>query len=143
MEILPFREVLYMSKKLLLLISLIVIVALAIPLTIYLVRQQQDQRSQAQASTTLALAPSPQTVGIGETFTLTVKIDPGSNLVSFVNLHIQYDSTKFEISESDIKDVTNGKLSRLQARILLRKGFELIIQPEMILHGSLPNRLIL
>lgn len=87
-----------MSKKKLLLISLIVIVALAIPLTIYIVQQQQESRSRAVASTTLAFTPSPQTKNVDDEFTLTININPGTNIVSFVSLDIQYDATKFEVS---------------------------------------------
>lgn len=114
-----------MSKKLLILISLIVIVALAIPLTIYLVRQQQNQKSQAQASTTLSFSPTTQTVDINDRFTLTVKIDPGSNLVSFVNLQILYDKTKFNVTEADIEDINTGKLSRLQGPFITEEGIRI------------------
>lgn len=94
------------SAKKLLFIGFFIILLIAIPLTIFLVQQQQETRSQAQAATTLAFTPpstqaSPMEKSVGDVFGIDVTVDPSSNLVSFVRLEIQYDSTKLATASAD------------------------------------------
>lgn len=84
-----------MSKKLLL-IGIALLLIIAIPVTLYLVQQQQQNKSQATAATTLAFTPASSQKSPGDPVVLDIMMDPGSNLVSSVNLDITYDATKFE-----------------------------------------------
>ncbi len=87
------------SAKKLFLFGFIVVLLVGIPLTVYLIQQQQEVRSRAAKSTTLSFFPESTTTApikknAGDTFTLDVMVDPGSNLVSFVKLEVQYDPEK-------------------------------------------------
>lgn len=97
----------FSGKKLLLLGSIIVLLA-AIPLTVYFITQQQEIRSRATPSTVLSLCDSTKTtscepnisVALGQPVTLDVMMNPGSNQVTFVKLHLTYDPTKLELNPS-------------------------------------------
>lgn len=87
------------SAKKLLIIGFFVVLLIAIPVTVYLLQQQQELRSRAQAASVLSFDPpstpsNPLQVQVDDTVDLDVMLDPGTNLVSFVRLEIQYDSTK-------------------------------------------------
>ncbi len=82
-----------------LLIGFIVVLLIGIPLTIYLLQQQQDARSRAQKSTNINFSPdssasNPIQASVGDEIALDIVVNPGSNLVSFVRLEVQYDSEK-------------------------------------------------
>lgn len=88
-----------MSGKKLFLIGFIIILLIGIPLTIYFLQKQQETRSRAQKSTNLTFAPessqvSPIQKNIGDSVPLDIMVNPGTNLVSFVKLSIQYDPDK-------------------------------------------------
>ncbi len=92
--------------KKLFLIGFVVILLIGIPVTIYLLQQQQETRSRAQKSTVLNFTPdssqtSPIQIEVGETIPLDIMVDPGTNLVSFVKLQIQYDSEKLAAEGTD------------------------------------------
>lgn len=94
------------SAKKLLFIGFFVVILIAIPVTVYFLQQQQEIRSQAQASTTLAFTPpssqaSPLQKNVDDVFGVDITVDPSSNLVSFVRLEIQYDSTKLATDSGD------------------------------------------
>lgn len=81
------------------LFGFIAVLLIGIPVTLYLVQQQQETRSLAEKSTTLSFTPdsTPQTPiqkSVGDSIPLDIFVDPGSNLVSFVKLEIQYDPEK-------------------------------------------------
>jgi hypothetical protein len=85
------------SKKLFL-IGLAALLLVGIPVTVYLLQKQQELASHAQKSTNLSFSPTsssqaPLVHNIGDNIPLTVNVDPGQNLVSFVKLDIQYDPT--------------------------------------------------
>lgn len=87
------------SAKKIIVIALIVLVLIGIPITIYLLQQQQEVRSRAQAATTLNFTPTssasvPLQAKVDDVIDLKLNVDPSSNLVSFVRLEIQYDSSK-------------------------------------------------
>ncbi|MBI5045033.1 MAG: PKD domain-containing protein [Candidatus Levybacteria bacterium] len=87
------------SAKKLLLIGFIVVILIAIPITVFLLQQQQELRSRAAASSILSFTPTstasnPIQVKNGDAADLDIFIDPGSNLVSFIKLELQYDSQK-------------------------------------------------
>lgn len=72
----------------------------AIPLTLLFISRQQDVRSKAAPTTRITLSPAILTFE-GESCseqTLSVKLDPGENSVSTVELFLTYDATKFSIS---------------------------------------------
>lgn len=87
------------SAKKILVIAIVVLLLIGIPVTIYLLQQQQEVRSRAQAATTLGFTPTstasvPIQAKVNDVVDLKLSINPSSNLVSFVRLEIQYDSTK-------------------------------------------------
>lgn len=87
------------SAKKFFLIGFVLLLLVGIPVSIYLVQQQQETRSRAEKSTNLSFQPessvgSPITKSIGQTIPLDIMVDPGTNLVSFVKLEIQYDPDK-------------------------------------------------
>ena len=89
------------NKQRNLVILVLLIILIAIPLTVSIIRYQQQSRSNAQPSTVLSFTPtssstSPLTYQAGDSIPLTITIDPGSNIVSTVNLDIAYDATKLE-----------------------------------------------
>ncbi|MDQ5901090.1 MAG: hypothetical protein QG600_668 [Patescibacteria group bacterium] len=97
------------SAKKLLLIGFFLILLIAIPVTIYFVQQQQEIRSQAQAASTLAFTPpssqaNPMLKNVGDVFGVEITVDPSTNLVSFVRLEIQYDSTKLATASAEGAD---------------------------------------
>lgn len=99
----------FSGKKLLLLGSIVVLLA-AIPLTVYFITQQQEIRSRATPATVLSLCDPTKTTSCessvsaetGKTVSLDVIMDPGSNQVSFIKLHITYDPTKLELSSGGL-----------------------------------------
>jgi hypothetical protein len=95
-----------LSGKKLFLIGFILILLVGIPLSIYLLQQQQETRTRAQKSTVLKFTPDSSTdapiqKNIDELIPLDIMVDPGTNLVSFVKLQIQYDSEKLAPEGSD------------------------------------------
>lgn len=96
---------LFTSKKLLL-AGFFVVLLIGIPLTLYVIQQQQESRSRAQKSTILAFDPpstenAPLQKNIGDTIPLDITINPGSNLVSYLRLEIQYDETKLATASAN------------------------------------------
>jgi len=84
------------SAKKLFLIGFIVVLLVGIPLTIYILQQQTQTQQNAQASTTLSFSPTsssaaPIQKSVGDSIPLVISVDPGTNLVSFVKVEIQYD----------------------------------------------------
>ncbi len=100
------------SGKRLLLFGLIFILLVAIPITIYLASQQQEVQSHATPSTTISLCSSSTTsvsscnaqinATVGQSFSVDVVMNPGQNLVSFVKLHITYDASKLDLSDTKV-----------------------------------------
>ncbi len=93
------------SAKKLLLIGFIVILLIGIPITIYFLQQQQETRTRAEKSTNLSFAPdstqsNPIQKKIGDSIPFDIMVDPGSNLVSFIKLQIEYDTDKLATSAS-------------------------------------------
>lgn len=94
-----------LNRKKLLLIGFILILLVGIPVTVYLLQKQQETRSRAQAATILKFAPdssqtNPIQKKIGDSIPLDIMVDPGTNLVSFVKLQIQYDADKLSADQS-------------------------------------------
>lgn len=84
------------SGRRLFLIGFIVVLLVGIPVTVYLLQQQQQTQSNAQPSTNLTFTPTSTTAApiqknVGDSIPLSINVDPGKNLVSFVKLEIQYD----------------------------------------------------
>lgn len=94
-----------MTRNKILALGFVVILLVGIPLTLYTVQQQQESRTQAQLATNLSFTPnstatSPIQTAIGQTVSLDVMVDPGTNIVSFIKLEIQYDETKLATAEA-------------------------------------------
>ncbi|HVF69620.1 MAG TPA: PKD domain-containing protein [Xanthomonadales bacterium] len=88
------------------LFGFIAVLLIGIPVTIYLVQRQQETRSRAEKSTNLTFTPdsspsAPIQKKIGESIPLDIFVDPGTNLVSFVKLEIQYDPEKIATASAD------------------------------------------
>src|SRR6185369_4864923 len=89
----------HFSAKKLFLIGFFVLLLVAIPVSVYYIQQQTTGASHAEKSTNLSFNPdssagSPITKNVGESISLDVMVDPGTNLVSFVKLEINYDPDK-------------------------------------------------
>ncbi|HSA83609.1 MAG TPA: PKD domain-containing protein [Patescibacteria group bacterium] len=99
------------SGKKLFLIGFIVLLLVGIPVTVYLVQQQQETRTRAEAATSLSFQPDssggdPIVAEVGEDIPLDIMIDPGTNLVSFVRLEIQYDPDKVTAADGSFQPNT-------------------------------------
>jgi hypothetical protein len=87
-----------LNGKKLFLIGFIVVLLVAIPLTVYFLQQTTTSQGHAEASTNIAFTPTssastPIQESVGSSVPLSITVDPGKNLVSFVKLEIQYDPT--------------------------------------------------
>lgn len=94
------------SKKKVLLFGFIAVMLVGIPLALYGLSTQQVTQQQAEKATSLSFTPEssdgePIKKALNEEFTLDVQVDPGTNLVSFLKLEIEYDDTKLATSEAD------------------------------------------
>lgn len=91
-----------MSAKKIFILGFIVVLLIAIPLTIYVLQQQQETRSRATQATVVSFEPSvKKDVKVGDVFTLDISVDPGSNIVTLVQLFITYDPTKLATASAD------------------------------------------
>lgn len=93
-------------KKKFLLFGFIAVLLVGIPVSLYMVKTQTENRSHAEKSTTLSFVPdssatTPITKGVGEDVPLDIMVNPGTNLVSFVKLEIQYDETKLATASAN------------------------------------------
>ena len=100
------------TRKRILLFGFIAAMLVGIPLTLYGLSTQQETRQQAEKATILTFLPessedTPISKALNEEFPLEVSVDPGTNLVSFLKLEIQYDETKLATSEADGGFVVN------------------------------------
>ncbi len=105
----------------------------AIPLTLLFISRQQDIRSRAAPTTRITFAPTAVSFGEGQCSPqiVTVRLDPGENIVSTVELFLTYDATKFGISIAVNKNVfpdPNGTLrgptiQSGQASVVMDVGF--------------------
>lgn len=78
----------------------LLLILLAIPLTLYFVKRQQDLRSKAAPSSTLSFQPSAKTTSSTcPSSSIDVMLDPGTNLVSFVDLYITYDPNAITVTQ--------------------------------------------
>src|SRR5206468_139390 len=84
----------------------IVILLIGIPVTLYLLQKQQETRSHAQAATKMSFVPdstaaNPISKQVGDPISLDISVDPGTNLVSYIKLEIQYDADKLATASSN------------------------------------------
>lgn len=96
----------HFSAKKLFLIGFFVLLLVGIPVSVWFLQQQQETRSRAEKATNLSFTPdssigAPITKNLNDTVTLNVSVDPGTNLVSFVKLEIQYDPDKLAPAETN------------------------------------------
>ena len=117
-------------KHKLLIIGLLFIAIAGLPLMVFFFQQQQDLRSRATAATTFSFTPSssastPIQKQIGDTVAMDIIVDPGTNAVSTVKMHISYspnaligtnasftaNTTAFpQLLEGPIIDTVNGTI---------------------------------
>ncbi|HEX8932123.1 MAG TPA: hypothetical protein VF810_03135 [Patescibacteria group bacterium] len=103
------------------LVGFILLLLVGIPIAVYLVQQQQVIKQRAQAATNLSFNPdssssTPITKNVGDNIAVDVMVDPGTNLVSFLTLEIQYDPEKlatasanaFQVNSALFPTVTDG-----------------------------------
>lgn len=71
-----------------------------IPIILFLVRQQQSTQSEAAKSSILSFnPPSSSTTTACTEFSVDVRVDPGQNVVSIVDLFISFDPTALQLLE--------------------------------------------
>jgi hypothetical protein len=95
------------------LFGFLAVLMVAIPASLYVISQQQNTQQNAEKATSLAFLPessptTPITKNIGDTIPLDINVDPGTNIVSFVKLEIQYDSSKIATAEADAFKVNDA-----------------------------------
>lgn len=93
------------SRQKILLFGFIAVMLVGIPLSLYGLSTQQVTEQQADKATSLSFMPEtsedePLKKALNEEFALDVQVDPGTNLVSFLKLEINYDDTKLATSEA-------------------------------------------
>jgi hypothetical protein len=104
-RILIYDEIMHkLGGRKIFLFGFIAVLLIGIPVTIYLVQQQQETRTRAAKSTTLTFTPdssanAPIQKNVGDEIPLDIFVDPGTNLVSWVKLEIQYDPEKLEAGD--------------------------------------------
>lgn len=94
------------SAKKLFLFGFTALLLIGIPISIYFIQQQQVIRSRAEKATVFSFSPessisAPIEKKVGDTIPLDIMVDPGTNLVSFVKLEIQYDPDKLATAEAN------------------------------------------
>lgn len=92
-----------MKKKNIFITISLLIILMGLPLFVFISSKTTNPHSHANAATTLYLTPSssanaPLQYNTGETVSFGVYINPGTNLVSYTKLELQYDPTKFQPS---------------------------------------------
>lgn len=71
-----------------------------IPIILFLVRQQQSTQSEAAKSSILSFnPPNSSTTTACTDFSVDVKVDPGQNVVSIVDLYVTFDPTAVQLLE--------------------------------------------
>ncbi len=91
-----------MNLKGKLILTSIALLLLSIPVTMYVLGRQQESRSHATASTTLSFVPTtPVSAAVGDNISFDVQLTPGTNLVTFVRLHVLYDPTVLQLSTTN------------------------------------------
>lgn len=68
-----------------------------IPITLFVVKRQADLQTKAVASTNLSFTPTTATANVGQNFSVDIYADPGTNIVSIIELTISVDPDKLEI----------------------------------------------
>lgn len=104
--LIAFVRYMRLNGKRLFLFGFIFIILVGVPITIYLLQQQQEARSRAEKSTNLTFTPdssqaNPIQKQINDMIPLDIMVNPGTNLVSYVKLSIQYDPDKLGVNEAD------------------------------------------
>lgn len=108
LQILIYDKIMHLklNGRKIFLFAFIAVLLIGIPVTIYLLQQQQDPRSRAEAATILTFTPessatAPIQKSVGDDIPLDIFVDPGTNLVGFVKLEIQYDPEKIATASAE------------------------------------------
>lgn len=93
----------------------LILLLAGIPITIYFATRQQNVQTKAAATTTLTITPSATTTETNKNFDVDIMVNPQQNLVSFVKLSINFDSTKLQVAQvtpntTSFRDVLKGPI---------------------------------
>lgn len=90
------------------------VMLLAIPTTIFLVSQRVQNSVVAEKSTTLSFNPANKSVSVGDRVDFDIIVSPGTNLVNYVKLVINYDPSIFSADEKSFTIDPASKLKLTQ-----------------------------
>src|SRR5476651_2096878 len=110
------------TAKKLFLFGFIVVLLVGIPVTIFLLQKQTEVRSRAAKATILNFTPdstatTPLQKQVGDTIPLDIMVNPGTNLVSFVKIEINYDPDKLATAAAAFQANTSAFPSVLEGPI--------------------------
>ena len=125
------------KKVLAILGGLFAVVGLVV--TVFLVDRVQDLRGRAEKATTISLNPPTQEVAPGENATLDVVLNPGTNQVNFVKLHIKYDSSVFSLDGDNYFELDPASGFRLAKPLEIPTPGLMVITVDV---GSDPTKVI-
>lgn len=92
----------FFSGKKILALGVIVVLLAVIPFAVYFLQKEQETRSRAAKSTTLFLLPATVDKIVGEQFNLDVMVDPGTNIITDINLSLIYDQEKISTDAAEV-----------------------------------------
>lgn len=131
-----------MNKKIFVVLSLAV-VALVGGLAIFIAQNSTNTKSRAEKTVTLSFSPSsssttPVQVSSGNSVALDVLLNPGTNLVKTVRVHLLYDTAKLQIADGIPFTVNQSSFSSVKEGPLYTPG-EVIFTVSV---GSDPSKAI-
>lgn len=101
------------SRNKIALFGFLAVMLVGIPLSLYVIQQNTDQRQRAEKATKMTFLPtsssaSPILARVGDTVALDINVDPGTNIVSFIKLEVEYDDTKLATAAADALQVNDA-----------------------------------
>lgn len=79
----------------------LLLLLITIPLILFFLRQQTEVRTKAAATTQLFFSPASATSNVNNTVKVDIMVNPGQNIVSIVNMFINYDPTILQLASKD------------------------------------------
>jgi len=110
------------KKKQAILFVLALALLISIPLTVSQLSQQQNESGHAAAGTSLAFTPSSTTASpiqtsIGNSIDLTINIDPGASLVSFIRYQVNYDPSKVQLDTNNPVTLNSTQFTNVEGPV--------------------------
>jgi hypothetical protein len=95
-----------LARRKILLFGFIAVLLVGIPVSLFIVQQNQNNATKAEKATKLSFVPdssatTPISKQLDDPIALDINVDPGTNIVSYMKLEIQYDETKLATAEAD------------------------------------------